>query len=242
MKQRGAINTTLNYLNRTLRHAGPFIEEWNQVPQLNTDVAVDANLDWEIDGNNVASLTSATHSTGGGIALLTTTADNSQAILSPHEDTQQSALNTIDFQTDDEPYIGTRIATESDVTTMLIHFGFSITPKTLDETTDADQAFFSFDTDNSDTTWMANWSVGGTDTEYNTGIAVSASTAYTLAISIDADRVAHFFINSKREASSAALTSGVDFKPFLGIQSLSGSAARTLYCRKIIVGKGVQTN
>jgi hypothetical protein len=242
MKQRGAINTTLNYLNRTLKHAGPFIEEWAQVPQLNTDVAVDANLNWEMAGTNAASLTAGTHSTGGGIKMLTAGADNDQVILSPHVDAQQSALNTIDFQTDDECYIGTRIATDSAVTTMLIHFGFDLTPTTLDETTDADQAFFSFDTDNSDTTWMANWSVGGTDTEYNTGIAVSASTAYTLAISIDADRVAHFFINSKREASSAALTSGIDFKPFLGIQSLSGSAARTLYCRKIIVGKGVQTN
>tara|TARA_R100000306_G_C4368279_1_gene138694 strand:+ start:845 stop:1570 length:726 start_codon:yes stop_codon:yes gene_type:complete len=241
MKQRGAINTTLNYLNRTLKHAGPFIEEWAQVPQLNTDVAVDANLNWEMAGTNAASLTAGTHSTGGGIKMLTAGADNDQVILSPHVDAQQSALNTIDFQTDDECYIGTRIATDSLVTTMLIHFGFDLTPTTLDETTDADQAFFSFDTDNSDTTWMANWSVGGTDTEYNTGIAVSASTAYTLAISIDADRVAHFFINSKREASSAALTSGVDFKPFLGIQALA-TAARTLYCRKIIVGKGVQTN
>ena len=101
--QRGAFDTTINYLKRTLDHAGPFIEEWNQVPQLNTDVAVDANLNWEMTGTNAASLTAATHSTGGGIKMLTAGSDNDQVILTPHVDTQQSSLNAVDFEVPSSP-------------------------------------------------------------------------------------------------------------------------------------------
>ena len=247
MKQRGAINTTLNYLNRTLKHAGPFIEEWNQVPQLNTDVAVDANLDWEMTGTSAASLTAATHSTGGGIKMLTTSTDNTQVILSPHVDTQQSSLNAVDFEVEDGPYMGVKIETADSVASIKIHIGLVLAVDSFDETTDANQLRFTFDTDNSDSNWKANWSISADseDTEKDTSVAVSANTAYMLRIAVDDDRKGHFYINDKLEASTTALqavgASDINLIPFIAIQALTGSPA-TLYCRKVIVGKRRQTN
>jgi hypothetical protein len=243
--QRGAFDTTINYLKRTLDHAGPFIEEWNRVPQLNTDAAVDANLDWEMTGTGAASLTAATHSTGGGIKMLTNGTDDRQVILSPHLDTQQSSLNAVDFEVEDGPYMGVKVETADSVAAIKIHIGLVIAVDSFDEGTDANQLRFTFDTDTSDANWKANWSIGGDDTEKDTGVAVSANTAYMLRIAVDDDRKGHFYINDKLEASTTAIkdvgVTDINLIPFIAIQALATGAA-TLYCRKVIVGKRRQTN
>lgn len=212
-------------------------------PQANVDIAVDADFLFELSGTNAVSLTAAVHAEGGGVRLLTAGAANDQAIISPHADTQQSAVNVTDWSTDDEVAMAVRITTGSAVTGYLVHAGLGLTAA-MDETTDADQAKFTFDTGNSDANWMANWSIGGTDSEIDTGIAVTADTDYLLLIVIDADRVARFYIDDTNAdgddlrlvATSGALTTAKDLIPFVGVQALTG-AARHVEVRRIALAK-----
>lgn len=213
-----------------------FSERFDLVPQANADIGVDANPNLELSGTNAVSLVAATHSTGGGVKLLTAGADNDQAILFPHQDASQSPLNVVDFATDDEVGFVCRVTTDASVAAVLVQIGLALTAA-VDETTDADQVKFTYDTDTSgEATWQANWSIGGTDTQVDTGVAVSASTSYNLGIGIDVNRVANFYINDKKVAASGALTTAVDLKPMVAVQALTG-AAKTLHLRYVAIGK-----
>jgi len=100
--------------------------------------------------------------------------------------------------------------------------------------TDDDQVFFRYSTDDSDTTWQVESSIGGTDTSTSTTVSVAASTIYKFKIVINSDRKASCYINDTLVYTTAALTNDVDLIPYVGIQSLSAAADNiTLFYEKI---------
>jgi hypothetical protein len=210
------------------------------VPQTSANVGVDASLNWILGGTNAVSLTAATHSTGGGLKLLTAGADDDQVIVLPHDDASQSAVNDINWGTDDEGAFHICVETDTSVAAIQIQAGFSLT-SVMDETTDNEAAMFTFNTDTSgESTWQANTSINGTDAQYDTGVTVKASSKYHLKIKIGTDRKARFYVGDadgsyssmKLVATGLAHTTAIDLVPYFGIQALTG-AAKTLYVRSV---------
>jgi len=245
------MSTTPDEKTAQLLNSVGILAEWHQrhvyttafengPPQANADIAVDADLQWEIQGTNATSLSSAVHAEGGGIRMVTAGADDDQVILFPHADTQQGSIADLNFATDDEPAFAASITTGDAITLSTIYAGFVLT-SAVDETTDANQAKFTYDTDDSDANWQANWSIAGTDTEIDTGISVEADTNYLLVLRINSSREAQFLIgkgDSPLEivATSGSLTTGVDLVPYVAVQARTG-AARHIELRRLSLSK-----
>lgn len=202
-------------------------------PNLNADMASGTEAtrepsdpNFEILGTNVASTCSA-YGAEGGIVLTTTTGDNDQVLLCPHTDTDQSAWNTITYGTDRGSVFETIIQTGSSVASALLFAGLKLT-NTPVIATDADQVFFRYSTDDSNTTWKVISSYNDTDTTTETGVTVEASTMYALRIEIPyesstGDKYALCYINGVFVAK-VRLRNAIDFKPFQGIQTLTTAA------------------
>jgi len=218
-------------LNSSSRYT--LTEEFNQRPGANASIAVTFNLDFEILGTNAAEADVTWATTVGGIELKTHGADNDQVIVLPHLDTNQTAWTNVKWGTENQVIWEAVVKTDSDVSTgVLLWAGLKLT-NTPTVATDADQAFFRFSTDDADTNWEVNYSIGGTDTSVDSGVAVAASTVYYFRIEIDADRKAHFFINDKQVAVSTALTNDVDLIPYVGVQCLDATpSSQYLYLVK----------
>ena len=194
-------------------------EYFAQKPALNTDVGVAYNLDFETLGTSMTTADVTFPGTIAGIQLDTHGADNDQAYICPHLNTDQTAWASVLWGTENQVVWETAIKTNSAIATTLIWAGLKLT---ADPTvaTDNDQVFFRYSTDDSDTNWEIVSSIGGTDTTTDSGIAVAASTTYQLRIEIDSDRKAHFYIDNVLLYSTAALTNDIDFIPYIGIQAL----------------------
>lgn len=195
-----------------------------------------ANGQFEVLGTNMTSAL-ATDGDGGGVLFTTAGASADSSILLPHLDTNASAWTRTKWNTLDRIAMGVKIFTGASVADKGIWAGFKLT-NTPVVATDADQAFFRWSTSHADfpTTWVAVYSVGGTDYEINTGVTVVVSTHVTLEITVDADRVPHFFIDGKQVAVGTALTTNIDLIPYVGLIANTGSA-KTLFIRRIIGSK-----
>ena len=210
-----------------------------------------ANRDFETLGTNMTTALTTFPGTSAGIKMTTAGADQDQAILLPHLDTDMSAWSKVLW--------GTENSVEWECSIMLpaldnqkVWAGLKLTNDQL-VATDDDQIFFKFQSDatNSEAfTTFANWhlvhSIGGTDYISKLPIAVAANTPYHLKIAIDSDRKATIFVNGvqynitstagstggtavtaveagKAATKSAALTNDVDLIPYIGIEA--GAAA-----------------
>ena len=211
-----------------------------------------ANKNFETLGTNMTTALTTFPGTQAGILMTTAGADQDQAILLPHLDTNQSAWSKVLW--------GTENSVEWECSIMLpaldnqkVWAGLKLTNDQL-IATDNDQAFFKFQSDatNSESlTTLANWhfvySVGGTDYISTLPIAAAANTPYHLKIKIDGDRKATIFVNgiqynvsntagstggtavtAVQPGTSAtlsnALTNDVDFIPYNGIEAGDGAA------------------
>ena len=210
------------------------LTEWfEQIPQLNatidqvytTEAARIVNKNFEVLGTNASDDDVTFASTVGGIQIQTDGADNDQVIVLPHLDTNQTAWTGVLWGTENQVVWEAIIRTGASVSDIIIWAGLKLT-NTSTVATDADQAFFRFDAGVAN--WEATYSIGGTDTEQDTGVAVSASTNYYLRIEVDSDRKAHFFINDDEVHVSSALTNDVDLIPYIGVQANGAAAAKTL--------------
>lgn len=226
------------------------LENFNQRPQLNavvnaaftnadatnaanTAIKVASNLasrDFEILGTNAAAAGATHGTTVAGLEMTTAGADNDQLIVLPHLDTNQTAWTDTLWGTENQVCWEAVMKTDSAILTTLIWAGLKLT-NTPVIATDADQAYFRFSTDDSDTNWRIIHSIGDTDVNNDSGVAVAASTIYYFRIEIDKDRLAHFFINNKEVYRSSAMTNDVDLIPYVGIQALAG-AARSVWLAK----------
>jgi len=225
-----------------------FLEEFfSQKPALNGDMVVDAdandaaalvaytiaNRHFEVLGTNGTSASTAFSSTVAGVTITTAGADNDQVIILPHLDTAQTAWTGIKWGTENQTEWECAIRTSSSIATQLIWAGLKLT-NTPTIATDADQVLFRYSTDDSDTNWQIIDSVGGTDTQTDSGIAVAVSTNIRFRIKILSTRQAQFYINDILIYTSGALTNDVDLIPYVGIQALDTAAVSlTLSYEKI---------
>ena len=211
-----------------------YLEEFfKQLPVLNADIAVSTNLDFEILGTNATAAQVTNSATEAGIVLTTAGADNDQVFILPHLDTGQSGWTTKLWGTENEVIWECSIRTGSAITAELVFAGLKLTN---DPTiaTDNDQVFFRYSTDDSNTTWRVIDSIGGTDTNTDSGVTVAASTIYNFRIEIDSSRVARCYINDVCVRTTSALTNDVDLIPYVGIQALAAAAKNiTLFYEKI---------
>lgn len=203
-------------------------------PALNADIQnaaeatrMIADPDFEILGTN-ASSDDVTFYAEGGIKMETDGADHDQVILLPHLDANQSAWTQVTWGSDKQTQWQCHIKTGSAITNTVIWAGLKLTNTSV-TATDNDQAFFRYQNGVNGGKWEAVDSVGGTDTETDTGVAVAANTEYELRIAIDSSRRAKFYINGVLVKTSVALTDAKDFIPYIGIQGEGAAEAKHLY-------------
>ena len=249
-------------------------ENFYQRPAINGDidqaytveVARAANRNFEILGTNMTTALVTFPSTSAGILATTAGADQDQAIVAPHLDTNQSAWTGVKW--------GTENSVEWETSVMLpaldnqkVWAGLKLTNDQL-VATDADQVFFKYQTDatNSEsftdfTKWHFIHSIGGTDFISQLPITVAANTPYHLKIKIDANRKATIFVNGiqynvtttsgstggtavtavqpgKQVVKTGALTDDVDFIPYAGIEA-GAAAAEALNVHYIACSRNV---
>jgi len=212
-----------------------------------------ANKDFETLGTNYTTALTTFAATSAGILMTTATADQDQAILLPHLDTNQTAWSGTKWGTENQVEWECSIQI-AQTDNEKVWAGLKLTNDQL-VATDADQAFFKFATDadngeslTSTTKWNFVHSIGGTDYISILPITVAANTPYHFKIKIDSDRKATIFVNgiqynvtstagstggtavtavqpSKAAAKSAALTNDVNLIPYIGIENGDAAAA-----------------
>jgi len=191
-----------------------------------------ANPNWIISGTNAADA-DVSLDVDGGIVIATAGADNDQIIMSPRTGSQLASIEW-------EPEHSARVEWVLEIptiTTVLLHAGFGLTAA-LDLTTDDDQAKFQLSTEGAVSTvnWTAADSIAGTDVETDTDRVVEAATTVRLAVEINSNRVARFYVNGLLKHTSSALTAGVNLIPFIGVQALA-VAVRNVKIRSVRVNR-----
>ena len=187
-----------------------------------------ANKNFETLGTNMTTALTTFPGTQAGILMTTAGADQDQAILLPHLDTNQSAWSKVLWGTENQVEWECSInlaATDN----QKVWAGLKLTNDQLPQT-DADQAYFYYASDATNgqaisdfTPWYFIQSVNGTDYLTNTGVTVAASTNYQLKISIDSDRKPSIFINGVQY--SATTTAATTFD---GSTEVTGTTQATI--------------
>ena len=210
-----------------------------------------ANKDFETLGTNMTTALTTFPGTQAGILMTTAGADQDQAILLPHLDTNQSAWAKVLWGTENSVEWECSISLPA-IDNQKVWAGLKLTNDQL-VATDANQIFFKFQTDATNSEafsdysyWHLVHSIGGTDYISQIPVTVAADTPYHLKIVIDSDRKATCFINGVQynvtstsgstggtavtavqpgvaAAKTAALTNDVDLIPYIGIEA--GAAA-----------------
>ena len=243
-----------------------YLEEWfKKKPGLNAVAIIDpdadsasalaayviANKDFETLGTNMTTALTTFSATHGGILMTTAGADQDQAILLPHLDTNQTAWSGTKWGTENSVEWECSISLPA-LDNQKVWAGLKLTNDQL-VATDNNQIFFKFQTDATNSEafsdysyWHLVHSIGGTDYISQIPVTVAADTPYHLKIAIDSDRKATCFINGVQynitstsgstggtavtavqpgvaAAKTAALTNDTDFIPYIGIEA--GAAA-----------------
>ncbi len=234
-------------MSNALRHNGlvdlsanfdryELVAQYDRLPQLNATIdqvytveaARAASQDFEILGTNASDDDVTFSATVAGVQLQTDGADNDQVIVLPHLDTSATAWTGIKWGTENQTEWECIIRTDASVAALTIWAGLKLTNTSV-VATDDDQVFFRFDA--AVANWEATTSIGGTDTETDSGVAVAANTVYKLRITINSSRIAKFYINNVLVHTTAALTNDVDLIPYVGVHANTG-AAKTIHLVK----------
>jgi hypothetical protein len=246
-----AINTTVtNYIGFTndwsVANAGNQMAADSFIVDINHQNNYIENNNFEILGTNATDSAIAFSSTRAGISLTTAGMDNDQVILLPHLDTNSTAWTGIKWGTENEVEWECAVSV-ANVSNVAFWAGLKLT-NTPVLATDANQAYFFFDTDDSvvgtltvNTTLHFGYSVSGTDYTTNLGITVGADTIYRLRIVIDNYRQVSVFVNGLQyglttTAGTAGLTvanstqkglqltNDINLNPYIGVQSTTAAA------------------
>ena len=210
-----------------------------------------ANKDFEVLGTNMTTALATFDTTRAGLTITTAGADEDQAIICPHLDTNQTTWATVLWGTENAVVWEASISTNA-IDNQKVWAGLKLTNDQL-IATDADQLFFKFQTDATNSEAFDDYtllhfvhSIGGTDYISALPITVAADTTYHLRIEIDAARTATIFVNGVQynvtatsgstggtavksvatdgaPVRTAALTNDVDLIPYIGIEA--GAAA-----------------
>lgn len=211
-------------------------ERFSKKPGINADVLnaseavrMLANRDFELTGVNGVSANTS-FDAEGGIKLTTAGADGDENIIHPHLDANQSQWEQTTWGTDQETRWEAFLRIGANITNAIIWAGLKLTSTEV-TATDADQAFFRYEDDVNGGKLQAVVSIGGTDTVKDLGITIAVSEARHLAIEIDEDRKAHFFVDGVEEFVSTAMTTAIDLKPYIGVAADGAAAAKVLTVR-----------
>lgn len=203
-------------------------------PGLNADMASGteatrevADPDFEILGTNGTSAL-CTFNAEGGITLTTAGADGDQMILLPHLDTNQTAWTNVTWGTDRKTEWEAHIQSGGSIASSNVWAGLKLTNTSV-TATDANQVFFRYEDDVNGGKWQAIYSIGGVDTETDTGIAAAADTMYYFKITIDSSRIARMYINGTLVNTSTALTDAIDLIPYIGVEEDGASGAKHIH-------------
>ena len=243
-----------------------YLEEYFvQLPKLNAVNIIDpdaddasalalytlANRNFEVLGTNMTTALVDYPSAHAGMKMTTAGADQDQAILAPHLDSGQTAWTGVKWGTENSIRYETSIDI-TNITNVKVWAGFKLTNDQL-IATDADQIFFKFQTDATNSETFADFtklhfvhSIGGTDFISQLPITVAANTQIHLVIEVDANRQATIFVNGKQynitstsgttgtavtevgpsqiATKTGALTNDVDFIPYVGIEAGAAEA------------------
>ncbi len=194
--------------------------------------------DFEISGTSCTD-GDATYDTDHGIKLTTAGAatDSEQVIMLPQAAADNVSLwREIAWTTDNMVEYEAVMRTDALIALMEIECGLVLTmPSPFDAATDDDQIKFSY-LQGTDTNWQINASINTSDqTAIDTGVPVLASSVYHFAIRLDRARVARCYINGRLVGVTAALKTGIDLLPTLGVQAGTATAAATIYVRELAI-------
>lgn len=184
-----------------------------------------ADPDFEVLGTNAVSSCTSYYAEGG-ITLTTTTASGDQVILVPHLDASQSAWGSVTWGTDQQTVWECVLVPGATISSSIYWAGLKLTNTSV-VATDNDQAFFRYEAGVNSGKWQVVYSIGGTDTTTNSTVTVTAGQEVHLKITIDASRIAKFYIDGALVKTSTALTDAKDLIPYIGVQTAT-TAARVL--------------
>jgi hypothetical protein len=192
-----------------------------------------ADPDFEILGTNGTSVL-CTFNGEGGIKITTDAGANDQMIVAAHTDANQTAWFQTTWGTDRETQWEALIQSGGNIGAAILWAGLKLT-NTPTVATDNDQVFFRYQNAVTSGRWVCHYSIGGVDSEIDSGVTVATSTFYHLRIAIDAARIARFYINGALVGTSTALTDATDLKNYIGVQCTGAGAARAL----VIFGQAI---
>ena len=237
-----------------------YLDEWFlQRPGLNANIdqvsTVEVqralNRNWEALGTNMTTALCTFATTGAGVLATTATADEDQAILTPHLDTAATAWAGALWGTENSVHFETSLQIPA-LDNQKVWAGLKLTNDQL-VATDANQMFFKYQTDATNSEafsdfakWHFVYSIADTDYISVLPITVAINTPYHFKIEVDSDRKASIFVNGiqynvtttsgstggtavtavqagKQAVKTAALTDDVDLIPYVGIEA--GAAA-----------------
>lgn len=193
---------------------------FSRVIDANANIGVGTDLDWEIQGTNASA---TTQSSELGQAVATAGADDDQAIIVPHQDTNQTPLAT-GINTDQEPIVEFLIRTKGNISSMKLLAGLKAD---LDAgVDDADLALFEYDTENSSDSgkFHALTTNSTTSDDGVTDKVAATNTLYRLRIETSTSRNCRFYINGVKKFTSDPLQAGTTLYPVLALQALEASA------------------
>jgi hypothetical protein len=207
-----------------------------------------ASRDFEVLGTSMTTALCTYDTTRAGIIITTAGTDQNQAIIAPHLDTNQSAWQTVPWGTENSVVWECTVTTAASIADIKLWQGLKLTNDQL-IVTDADQAFFKFQTDATNSEAFTDFtllhfvhSIGDTDYISALPITVAADTQYHLKIEIDSNRKAAIYVNGIQynvtttsgstggtavttgTARTAALTDDVNLIPYIGVETGTGGA------------------
>lgn len=195
--------------------------------------------DFEISGTSCTDIDVA-YDADQGLALETAggATDSEQVIMLPQTAGDNVSLwREIAWTTDNLPCYEAVIRTAVLNALMEIECGLVLTmPSPFDAATDADQIKFTY-LQGTDTNWQVSTSINNVDASYDTGVVVVASTVYHFAIHVGRDRIARCYINGHLVAVTAALKTGIDLLPTVGVQAGTATAACKIYVRELAISR-----
>ncbi len=191
-------------------------------------VNVIADRDFHVVGEGAVSA-DVSYYAEGGITVVTNGTDADAIIIAPHLDANQTSWAQTTWGTDEEVEWECDIRTGATITTTVIWCGLKLT-NTHAVATDDNQIYFRYENGVNSGGWEVVHSLAGIDLQEDAGVAVVAiNTRYHFKITVDPDRIARMYINGVLVKTTAALTTNIDFIPYIGIIESGASAAMTLH-------------
>ena len=207
-----------------------------------------ANKDFEVLGTSMTTALCTFDTTRAGIIITTGGTDQNQAIIAPHLDTNQTSWQTVLWGTENSVIWECVVTTGASIADVKLWAGLKLTNDQL-VVTDANQAFFKFQTDATNSEAFSDFTVlhfvhSIADVDYISAlpITVAEDTQYHLKIAIDSNRKAAIFVNGVQynvtttsgstggtavttgTEKTAALTDDIDLIPYIGVETGACSA------------------